>query len=71
MGRPNETQWVIILVFKEDKGLEENHVGSWMGWRIEVEDEYDQNIIYTCMKFLKINLNYFIKKMRIFQTNVN
>lgn len=58
MGRPNETQWVIILVFKE---LEEKHVGDWMGWRIEVEDEYDQNIIYACMKFLKINLNYFIK----------
>lgn len=49
-------------MFKEDKELEEKHVGGGMGWRIEVEDEYDQNIIYACMKFLKINLNYFIKK---------
>ena len=47
MGRPNETQWVIISVFKEDKELEEKHVGGGMGWRIEVEDEYDQNIMYA------------------------
>lgn len=60
MSRPNEIQWVIILLFKEDIKLEEKHVGGWMGWRIEVEDEYDQNIIYACMKLLKKSLNYFI-----------
>lgn len=44
-----------------------------MCWKIEVEDEYDQNIIYACMKLLKISLNDFIKKeeMRVFQTNVS
>lgn len=48
-------------------------MGGLGGWRIEVEDEYDQNKTYACMKLLKISLNDFMKKeeMRVFQTNVS
>lgn len=38
-----------------------------------MEDEYDQNITYACMKLLNISLNDFIKKeeIRVFQTNMS